>query len=104
MTNEITEYQLFINHKQFLINDGLTSIKQFLKDGCGGSFIESEKKRVVELMRCQSLEELMVVQRNHLYSNIYVNLNKMGINQMKQINSKARQKTQLRLKLSQKKQ
>ena len=104
MTNEITDYEFFINHKQLLVKDGLYSIKQFLKDGCGGSFIDSEKKRVVELMRCKSLEELMVVQRNHLYSNNHTNLNKTGINQIKQTNSKSRMISLLRLKLSQKQQ
>ena len=85
--------------KNKIITMNFQYLKKLKQSGYGDKHIQNEKKRILDIMKCQSIGELFILEENYLSTNIEVNLvSKNDRNNVKQFNKKEA----LRLKLKHK--
>jgi len=81
MDMDMDEY--FIRFKNQLIANAVKFIKKSYKQGDGKVFIEGEKDNLRKIISCNSIEELLVVEKNLLDNVITTNLTSIGKNSLK---------------------
>ena len=73
----------FIKFKNQLIANAVKFIKKSYKQGDGKVFIEGEKDNLRKIISCNSIEELLVVEKNLLDNVVTTNLTSVGKNTIK---------------------
>jgi hypothetical protein len=81
MTTSLEEFKIYIKDDEYFIKfknkiivNALKFIKNSYRDGNGEAFINYQKDNLRKVINCNSLDELLVVERNLLDNEITTNL------------------------------
>ena len=106
MTTSLQQFKIYINDDEYFIKfknrmiaNAVKFIKNSYKDGKGEAFINYQKDNLRKVINCNSLNELLVVERNLLNNEITTNLSYSSKNKIKQSTKTNNIRSRLRVKL-----